>query len=96
VPGFVPGVGAGGFGLFALGMGEPGSVEVPSSAPEGGWGFFHGFAESFEVAMPGKTATGLAEELAVWATAGVAGGSRRLGGGGGAGMALGFGGTSSK
>ncbi len=71
--------------------------------------FFHGVAEPFAAAMPGKTATGFAFAFAVrdatetfaWEdvtgvcfTPGAGGGALDLGGGGGAGAAA-FGGTSS-
>ncbi len=64
--------------------------------------FFHGVADPFEAAIPGKTETGLAEALAVTEcnealvagtgacfAAGAEGGARARGGGGGAGAALG-------
>jgi hypothetical protein len=98
--------GAGGFGLFVVGRGGLPDAECAAVPSDVGCGFFQGFADSTGVAMPGKTGVGLAVvELAtagtfagapVEGTCLIAGGGRRLGGGGGVSVDLGFGGTSSK
>ena len=119
VPGFAATGGGATFGLVATGGGgfAPSELEgrefagvLPVDSLAKPAGFFQGVAEPFEGIMPGKTATGLADALAVTddtvtATLGAAGGegitgvdggSLRAGGGGAAGGARGFWGTSSR
>lgn len=101
----------GGGGLLAIELDGLEPTGVLSDEPLVGPGaFFHGVADPLDGAMPGKTDTGFADESAttdlicnlatvvgtVEGVAEVEGGARRLGGGGGAPVALGFGGTSSR
>lgn len=101
-PGFA--ASGGGFGLFAMGGGPlapmelPGleltgvvSVELPVDPPSG---FFHGAANPLEGAIPGKTATGLADAFAAMdvldaLTIGTAAGLGAVGAGAGAGAGMG-------
>ena len=101
--------GGGGFVPSELEGREPAGVASPEWFAEPAT-FFHGVAEPFEGVRPGKTATGLADASAVTEltvtetlgaagvedTAGADGGSLRAGGGGAAGGARGFLGTSSR
>jgi hypothetical protein len=103
--------GGAGLGFVATGGGDLAAAGLPGREPAGLeslsalWvAFFHGAAEPFAGAIPGKTETGLAlasgaTDLTTSAAALFAAGvgmGRRAGGGGGAGTSFGFGGTSSR
>jgi len=95
----------GGGGLPASELDGLELVGVISDDPALAAAFFHGAADPFPAAIPGKTATGFALTSAATGLAdmgepllglGAAGGARRAGGAGAAGAALGLGGTSSR
>jgi hypothetical protein len=97
--------GGAGFGLTATGGGGLPPIElaglefagvVSVDSCEATENFFHGVAEPLEGAIPGNTETGLAAESAATEPTGTLGIGRRFGGGGGAEVALGLGGTSSR